>query len=544
MTTKSSLALLLLLPALACSPADRADTSGDPDASTVPPGADATPGFVDAAPPAPVFPTAPIIDPGAPANAGTLFGEPGVGVAGGPCVSEPEPGTLVPLYWLRQRFTLDPAGAENLFELRLHVDSEPGDLVVYTTHTTWTIPADLWKTMNQRLADQTITFSVRGGQWNGTTLVSAPTLGTSGTFRIAPVTANGSIVYWTNGVDAHSPAFKGFTVGDESVQAVLTQPQAEAVCVGCHSSTPDGKFVAFSSGNDAVRGDFTHIDLRTVDGTVTRPPFLSAAASTLLARQPNQEQPSFSPAHWQDGDHKMISMFPVDGVPALMWTDLEATSTERGVGWGVLARTGDIGQAGAASWSHDGTRVAYSSGPLITSGINLDDAHGDIYTVPWADGAGGVALPLPGASSPSYTEHYAAFAADDRLLAFVRLDAAQNPYSNPETEVFVVPAEGGTPVRLRANDPPVCSGRVSPGVSNTWPKWSPRVEETNGKRYYWLTFSSARTGNGVPQIYVAPIVVDETGNTETFPALYLWNQPASEHNHTPAWDTFAIPPID
>jgi hypothetical protein len=227
-----------------------------------------------------------------------------------------------------------------------------------------------------------------------------------------------------------------------------------------------------------------------------------------------------------------------------MWTDLEATSTARDVGWGVLTRTGDTGQAGAATWSHDGTLLAYSSGPLITSGINLDDAHGDIYTVPWANGLGGLAMPLPGASSPSYTEHYAAFAADDRLLAFVRLDAAQNPYNNPLTEVFVVPAEGGTPVRLRANDPPQCSGRTSPGVKNTWPKWSPRVDEMNATRYYWLTFSSVREANGVPQIYVAPIVVDETGNTETFPALYLWNQPANEHNHTPAWDTFAIPPID
>jgi hypothetical protein len=29
----------------------------------------------------------------------------------------------------------------------------------------------------------------------------------------------------------------------------------------------------------------------------------------------------------------------------------------------------------------------------------------------------------------------------------------------------------------------------------------------------------------------------------THGALYLWNQPATEANHTPAWDTFKVPPV-
>jgi hypothetical protein len=52
-----------------------------------------------------------------------------------------------------------------------------------------------------------------------------------------------------------------------------------------------------------------------------------------------------------------------------------------------------------------------------------------------------------------------------------------------------------------------------------------------------LTFSSTRTGN--PQLYVTPVLYD--GSTlSTFPALYLWNQPAAENNHTPAWDDFGL----
>jgi len=28
-----------------------------------------------------------------------------------------------------------------------------------------------------------------------------------------------------------------------------------------------------------------------------------------------------------------------------------------------------------------------------------------------------------------------------------------------------------------------------------------------------------------------------------YPALYLWNQPATDDNHTPSWDDYQIPPV-
>jgi hypothetical protein len=39
------------------------------------------------------------------------------------------------------------------------------------------------------------------------------------------------------------------------------------------------------------------------------------------------------------------------------------------------------------------------------------------------------------------------------------------------------------------------------------------------------------------------IVVDGSGTPQTHGAVYLWNQPAAQHNHTPAWDTFKLPPV-
>jgi hypothetical protein len=166
--------------------------------------------------------------------------------------------------------------------------------------------------------------------------------------------------------------------------------------------------------------------------------------------------------------------------------------------------------------------------------------------VPYNNRLGGTVTKIEGASDPNLNESYPSFSADDQLIAFMRSNNAADTspapsYDNPNAEVWVVPSGGGPSVRLAANQPNSCGGGgTSPGVTNSWPKWSPGpVGESSGKRYYWLTFSSRRGPTHLPQIYVAPVVRTETGIL-TYPALYLWNQPANEANHTPAWDQLQI----
>ncbi len=143
-------------------------------------------------------------------------------------------------------------------------------------------------------------------------------------------------------------------------------------------------------------------------------------------------------------------------------------------------------------------------------------------------------------------------------------------YYHPQGEIYVVPSAGGSPVRLAANDPPACTGEVSPGVTNSWPKWSPTVrtgpEGTphEGKRYYFLLFSSARRspfrlGQGpASQLYLTTLVELPGGELRSYLAMYLWNQsfeitgeaadgtaivtPLQTSNLTPAFDEFVIPP--
>lgn len=479
------------------------------------------------------FPSAPIVDTGAPDGA-PLFGDPASGAAtGGPCLLEPEVGTLYPRNWIRPRFSWLPTGDENLFELRLTIANQIHPLVVYTTATTWTMPAEIWAGLSQHSVDQPITLAIRGAHTDGGALTAGPALGSSGQIAIAPVEAPGSIVYWTT---SGGTGLRGFEIGDETVHDVIRPSDASSACVGCHSSTPDGTFIGFSSSQNAKNGDPATLGMLSANGTRGTPSFVTPAAQTLMARV-NQEQPMFSPLHWRTGDHTAITMYPISNRFEITWTDLEATSTAQNTGWGTVARTGDNQPAASASFAHTSDTLLYVSAANVTTGITTP--NGDLMTVPYNSRAGGTPTAIPGASTTTYNEYYPTFSPDDALIAFNRVDTGQTSYANAKAEVFVTRPTGPMPVRLVANDPPSCSGKASPGISNSWPKWAPGAGDADGKRYYWLTFSSTRSASSIPQLYVTAVVDDGTTLT-TYPALYLWNQPADEHNHTPAWDHFVL----
>lgn len=362
-------------------------------------------------------------------------------------------------------------------------------------------------------------------------------VGPTGDVRIAPAAAAGAIVYWTP-LGMTTGELNGFSFGQEATSTVVTATQAGNTCIGCHNSTPDGLYAAFSSrGNGASD---TQIAFRSVDGSATPAPYVSSAAATLLART-EQELPTFSKSHWTVGDRVVLTVSPSLGTNNwdLYWTDVEATSTTQGTGWGLIARTGDPGYAVTMSFSHDGNSILYASDTNASAGVLAISA--DLYTVPYNNRAGGSAIKVPGASDPAINEFYPAYSPDDKLIAYTAypVDGSQ-AYYNPESEVFVIPATGGTTQRAVANDPPACLHKTSPGIANSWPKWAPEAQTVNGKTYYWMAFSSLRATNNTAQLYVTAVVV-ENGTITTYPAYYLWNQPATETNHTPAWDVFDLP---
>ncbi len=565
-----------------------------------------------------VFPAAPLTanvnGKAVPGDAATRFGSADdFDSAGGPCIVEPAlavgstPGALFPANWLRPRFRFRPGKpTDDLFELRLHAQSLASDLVVYTTDTTWALPAELWKGLAGAALDQPITVTVRE---TSSTTKSRPS-GSRGTFRIAPVNAGGTMVYWATTSSEVTPTtnkLAGFRVGDEGVVDALTVPEVQVTdlvaagggdlrnnnkgvppghveCIGCHVSTPDGDAVGFTDHwpwNDVVAS--------IAPSSVGAAPSWLTPGAAMLLDQPWLGMMSFSKSHFSAGDRLAITSYQKRGTDVgfndaanqggdrIAWFDLETSASvpwtqgqpdptnaaikaALGTAWGFVALDGEARSAVTPSFSHDGSKIAYTSASATQDGRIGDNAETDIHVVPFANRAGGAVVPLAGASTSGVSEYYPAFSADDRLIAFNRaLSTSGKIYYRPDAEINVVSESGGTALRLAANDPAECSGEKSPGVINSWAKWSPSVVSVGGKSYYFLLFSSARDYPGthkVPanqyspsdtrasQLYMTAIVVDDaTGALTTYGAVYLWNQDPTTSNLTPAWDAFNIPPV-
>lgn len=584
------------------------------------------------------FPSQPILDTegGAapPATAASLFGDANNMGSSGPCVLEPQlsegddkPGALFPRNWLRPRFRWQPLAGEDLWEIRLTAEEQSHPLVVYTTRTSWKMPRDMWKLVAEHNAGSPINATIRG--------VSSKTRGrpsgTRGTFSIAPVEANGKLVYWattSSEVRPDTSKLAGFDVGDESVLDALRVPQIDdrgilqeggrdlrgkydqsrgvpaghVQCIGCHTSTPDGEAVAFTD----------HWPWNTVIASVKAetvgqaPSYLTQGAQRLL-NQPWMGMATFSEMHWRPGDRVLVTSYSPrnpnkmgvgfsDGAPypshtdKLAWFDLEAMATfstdqtkgdvqqqlndqvaaQLGTAFGMIELQGETRSAVTPSFSHDGRRIVYTSADQTKDGrIGPNNQEVDLHIVQYNERAGGAITPLAGAAEPKVAEYYPSFSSDDRLVAFNRvakLDGGQI-YYRPDGEIYVVPSDGAkTATRLAANDPPTCSGQKSPGIINSWPKWSPvtgfwasRSEFEATYTYYWVIFSSARAYDGqfmLPkangsaddtrssQLYMASVRRNEdTKDIDTFPAIYLWNQDPATSNLTPAWDNFKIPDL-
>jgi hypothetical protein len=544
------------------------------------------------------------------------------GSGSGPCVIEPEDGSLFPNNWLRPRIKVAD-GAGN-YKITFHADKEANDLTVYVNgDDNYTLDKNIWSGLARHivLEDITVTVQKSGG---GSSSVK---------FQVAPVGASGSMVFWAanpalvgaNPSDCYAnlnlcssaSELQGFAVGDESTVTVLAINQVQelsradngnsepVVCIGCHAGTPDDSFVSIDD-HYVWRAALASVGMGTSGAKYT-----SMTAMGLAAMQ----QPGWGPFTWtkSNGNMDLWQTGKKIGVaslglpivntpnwsndpdqndsPHLAWVNIEAQTVRMpqngdstnwaypsytpgadinsGNGIGIMQQDCPAGGAATPNFSPDGTAVVFACTNASISGrLNQETPNPaattqksnparkpgmtDLYQVAFNNGLGGHAMPVTGAATTQFEEYYPAFSPDQKFIAFTRVPAGEVMFANPHAELAIVDS-GGNAQRLAANDPPKCTGKSSPGVNNHWPKWSPDVPQAGGGTYYWLVFSSTRAGlppvsdiknvsHEISQLYMAPVRVTET-SVDTFPAIYMWNQPTNRVNTTPAWATFAIPPV-
>ena len=114
----------------------------------------------------------------------------------------------------------------------------------------------------------------------------------------------------------------------------------------------------------------------------------------------------------------------------------------------------------------------------------------DLYRVPFNEGQGGTPEPIEGASHNDKSNFFAEFSPDGRWIVFTQ--AENYMLLMPDSELFIIPAEGGEARRLRAN-----TRRM-----NSWHSFS-----SNGR---WLVFSS-KANTPYTQLFLTHI--DEDGNS-------------------------------
>jgi len=114
----------------------------------------------------------------------------------------------------------------------------------------------------------------------------------------------------------------------------------------------------------------------------------------------------------------------------------------------------------------------------------------DLYKVPFNDGKGGNPEPIEGASNNGMSNFFAKYSPDGKWIVFCK--AKSYMLLQPDSELYIIPAEGGKARRLRAN-----TNRM-----NSWHSFSP-----NGK---WLVFSS-KANSAYTQLFLTHI--DEQGRS-------------------------------
>ena len=144
----------------------------------------------------------------------------------------------------------------------------------------------------------------------------------------------------------------------------------------------------------------------------------------------------------------------------------------------------------------DGERSEFANDPRETQ------IQYDLYRIPFNGGRGGTPTPIPGASANGMSNSFAKFSPDGKWIVFVQ--AKNGLLMRPDSQLYIIPAEGGEPRLMNCNTPRM----------NSWHGFSP-----NGR---WMVFSS-KWPSPFTQMYLTHI--DENG-IDT-PAVLIPNSTAA-----------------
>lgn len=275
-------------------------------------------------------------------------------------------------------------------------------------------------------------------------------------------------------------------------------------CVGCHALARDGSRIAVGR-------------------------FIPAPAPTAIYDTVTREQTHPNPFGNNFGTFSPDNarFLASDG---MRMTLLDARTIAEVPGLDASQRAGTM-----PDWSPSGGDVVFARPrtviPLPVGSPGHDGAT-DLFLMGWNGTA--FAAPRMLIQSSGENNYYPAFSPDGNWVIFNRASGGSS--SNPNAQLWAVRAGGGEPVHLRRAD-------GEEGNGNSWPKWTPFVEEFSGEvteNLLWLTFTShrpygLRIRERRAQLWMAAFRPGMNGPDPSAPAFWVPFQAIEESNHIAQW---------
>jgi tetratricopeptide (TPR) repeat protein len=286
------------------------------------------------------------------------------------------------------------------------------------------------------------------------------------------------------------------------------------VCGNCHSFSSDGKILGMDIDYANDKGAYTVTEVKKEMNLVTG----DIITWSDFKRDP--ENPTFGLLSQVSPDGRFVVstvkdrsvfvakpdmmfsqlFFPIQGILAVYATGAKTFSALPGADDTAFVQSNP-------SWSPDGRYIVFARSAVYHL-KNLRDRKKallsaeeceeflsnqklfkfDLYRLPFNNGRGGAAEPLPGASHNGISNYFARYSPDGKWIVFCR--ASSFMLLQPDSRLYIMPAAGGEARLMRCN-----TSRM-----NSWHSWS-----SNSR---WLVFASKKN-TAYTQLFLTHI--DEQG---------------------------------
>lgn len=415
----------------------------------------------------------------------------------------PPDGVLIPPNLVDLEIQWVPGAGQEIFEVGFINDGT--DIRIYTkcnaigSEGCGYIPsATEWKAVVSALKDaDSAEIQIRGATLD----IAKAGVSSKNRLQIAREDIKGGLYYW-NATPGNIIRYD-FGKSGQKAKLYYTAADAKALfCVGCHALSLNGERMAVGLDMPAP-APLKILDVPTRDVKAT-------GAANFMA---------FSP------DGKMIITSDGNSM-VLRDTDTLTPLVNPLVKQGTMA-----------DWSADGTKVVYAEPPpaFVPFG-NPGITKGSLKMLLYGGAANKWSAPTTLIQqSGSENNYYPTFSPDNELIIFNRSSAES--YDAPDASLWVIRANGkGTPLELKA-----ANGGTN--LCNSWPKFSPFIQQYQKGKLLWFTFSSRRDyglrlkGKAQAQLWMAAIDLgkDEMGTDPSYPAFWLPFQNIQTGNHIAQW---------